>query len=161
MGEAKDKEGKKIRLAERLRHFGGIVIMNKNSIEKREITVLTDVSLITCIVQRNIADDIVRAAREAGAQGATVNFARGTGIRERLGIFGVAVEVEKEVINIVVSTDQVDRIFEKMYLAGNLDTPGMGIMFVTPLDKAATYIPLALRERLAAEEGAQKRAEGK
>jgi len=28
-----------------------------------------------------------------------------------------------------------------MYLAGNLDTPGMGIMFITPLDKAATYIP--------------------
>ena len=28
-----------------------------------------------------------------------------------------------------------------MYLAGNLDTPGMGIMYVTPLDKAATYIP--------------------
>lgn len=28
-----------------------------------------------------------------------------------------------------------------MYLAGNLDTPGMGIMYITPLDKAATYIP--------------------
>ena len=115
----------------------------------REITVLTDVALITCIVQRGKADDIVRAARDAGAQGATVFFARGSGVRERLGILGVAIEVEKEIINIVVAADQVDRIFERMYLAGNLDTPGMGFMYTTPLEKAATYIPPSVVERLA------------
>jgi nitrogen regulatory protein PII len=108
---------------------------------QREITVLTDIVLITCIVQRGVADDIIQAAREAGAQGATVYFARGMGIRERLGILGVSVEVEKEVIEIVVSKEQVERVFERMYLAGNLDTPGMGIMYITPLDKAATFIP--------------------
>lgn len=117
--------------------------------KKREITVLTDVSLITCIVQRGVADRIVEAARKAGAQGATVSYAHGTGIRERLGLLGVAVEVEKEVISIVVAKDQVDRIFETMYLAGNLDTPGMGFMYTTPLEKAATYIPAAVREKLA------------
>ena len=106
-----------------------------------QVTVLTDVSLITCIVQKGLAENIVNAAREAGAMGATVYFARGTGVRERLGLLGVAVEVEKEVINIVVSADQADRIFEKMYLAGNLNTPGMGFMYVVPLEKAATYIP--------------------
>ena len=79
---------------------------------KREITVLTDVALITCIVQRDVADTIIDAARQAGAQGATIHFARGTGIRERLGVLGFAVEVEKEVINIVVSNDQVDRVFD-------------------------------------------------
>lgn len=115
----------------------------------RQISVLTDVTLITCIVQRGEAEKIINAARDAGAQGATVNFARGTGIRERLGILGVAVEVEKEVINIVVSTDQADRIFEKIYLAGNLDTPGMGIMYVTLIDKAATYIPQDVLDRVA------------
>ncbi|MZG30891.1 MAG: P-II family nitrogen regulator [Nitrospinae bacterium] len=115
----------------------------------REITVLTDISLITCIVQRGVADTIIEAAREAGAQGATVHFARGMGVRERLGILGVAVEVEKEVIDIVVSKEQVERVFERMYLAGNLDTPGMGIMYITPLDKAATYIPPDVLEKFA------------
>jgi nitrogen regulatory protein PII len=118
----------------------------------REITVLTDVCLITCIVQRGAADRIISAAHDAGAQGATVFYARGTGVRERLGLLGVAVEVEKEVINIAVAEDQVDRIFEKMFLAGQLDTPGMGFMFVTPLDKAATYVPQEIRERLEASE---------
>jgi len=116
--------------------------------KKREITVLTDVALITCIVQRGLGEIIVKAARDAGAQGATVYYAKGSGVRERLGLLGVAIEVEKEIINIVVSSDGVERIFEKIYLAGNLDTPGMGIMYITPLDKAATYIPPAVIEKL-------------
>jgi nitrogen regulatory protein P-II 1 len=107
----------------------------------REITVLTDIALITCVVQRGLAETITEAAREAGAQGATVHFARGMGVRERLGILGVAVEVEKEVVDIVVAKEQLERVFKCMYLAGKLDTPGMGIMYITPLDKAATYIP--------------------
>ncbi len=115
---------------------------------KRKITVLKNVALITCIVQRGLGDEIFKAAREAGAQGATINFARGTGVRERLGILGVAVEVEKEVISIVVSTEQVERVFEKMFIAGNLDTPGMGLMYITPLEKAATYIPPEILEKL-------------
>ncbi len=115
----------------------------------RNITYLTDVSLITCIVQRGNADAIIKAAQEAGAQGATVNFAKGTGIRERMGLLGVAVEVDKEVIQVIVSTEQQELIFEQMFLAGELDTPGMGIMYTTPLDKAATYIPAELVAKLA------------
>jgi len=123
---------------------------------KREITVLTDVSLITCIVQRGLADNIVLAAQEAGAQGATVYYARGEGVRERLGILALAVEVDKEIINIVVAKDQADRIFERMYIAGNLDTPGMGFIYLTPLEKAATYIPREIAEKLEQEETKSK-----
>ena len=124
---------------------------------KREITVLTDVSLITCIVQRGMADTIVKAAQEAGAQGATVYYARGEGVRERLGILALAVEVDKEVINIVVAKDQADRIFERMYIAGNLDTPGMGFIYLTPLEKAATYIPGEIAEKLEMEENREQK----
>lgn len=116
---------------------------------KQDITILTDVSLITCVVQRGKADDIVRAAQEVGAQGATVYYARGSGVRERLGVLGLAIDVEKETINILVANDQIDRIFEKMFIAGQLDTPGMGIMYVTPLEKAATYIPQEIVDKLA------------
>jgi nitrogen regulatory protein PII len=115
---------------------------------KRRITFLTDVRLITCIVQRGLGDTIVNAAQDAGAQGATVYYAKGSGVRERLGVLGVAVEVEKEVVNIVVSSDQLDTVFNNIYLAGQLDTPGMGFMYVTPLEKAATYIPDELLEQL-------------
>ncbi|MBT3347187.1 MAG: P-II family nitrogen regulator [Thiotrichales bacterium] len=115
----------------------------------RNITVLTGVSLITCIVQRGNADAVIKASREAGAQGATVNYAKGTGIRERMGVMGVAVEVDKEIIQVIVSSEQEELIFEQMYLAGKLDTPGMGIMYTTPLDKAATYIPAEVLDKVA------------
>jgi len=115
---------------------------------KKEMIVLTDLALISCVVQRGLADAVVRAAQEAGAQGATVFFARGTGVRERLGVLGLAVEVEKEVINIIVAADQVDRIFETMFRAGKLDTPGMGFMYVTTLEKAATFIPPEMAAKL-------------
>ena len=117
----------------------------------REIVVLTEVSLITASVQRGMADEIVKAAQEAGAQGANIHYAHGRGVRERLGIMGLAIEAEKEVINIVVSNDQLDRVFEKMYIAGQMDTPGMGFMWVTPLDKAATFVPPEIIERLQAQ----------
>lgn len=117
---------------------------------KRQVTILTDLELITCIVQKGFADEIVKAAYEAGAQGATVNYAHGSGVREKLGIFGVAVEAEKEIIQIVVASEQVNRIFDAMYLAGKLDTPGMGFMYVTKLQKAATYIPQEVLEKIEA-----------
>lgn len=120
----------------------------EQALTKKQITALTDVALITCVVQKGLADDVIKAAREAGAQGSTVFYARGYGMRERLGMLGVAVDVEKEVINIVVSTDQADRIFEKMSLAAKMDTPGMGFMYMTHLDKAVTYIPPEILEKL-------------
>jgi nitrogen regulatory protein P-II 1 len=56
---------------------------------------LRDLVVITCIVQRGSADDVMKAANKAGATGATIYFARGTGVRERLGLLGIAIQAEK------------------------------------------------------------------
>ncbi len=119
--------------------------MNK----KREMVVLTDVSLITAIVQRGKADKVVKAAQETGAQGASIHYAHGRGVRERLGVLGLAIEAEKEVINIIVSSDQANRVFESIYQAGDFETPGMGFMWVTPVEKAASFIPEDILEKFA------------
>jgi nitrogen regulatory protein PII len=108
----------------------------------REMVVLTDAVLITCIVQRGAADAVVQAAHEAGAQGATIFHGRGTGVRQKhLGLLGLTVNAEKEIVYVVVPEDQADRIFERIFVAGKLDTPGMGIMYTTRIEKMATYIP--------------------
>ena len=114
--------------------------------KRRTITYLTDANLITCVIQKDLAEPVLEAAKNAGAQGATISYAQGTGIRERMGLLGVAVEVEREIVQVLVSKDQVDRIFERMYLAGRLDTPGMGYIYAAPLVQAATYIPAHLLE---------------
>ena len=116
---------------------------------ERNITYLTNACLITCIVEMGSAEKVLEAAKNSGAQGATINYARGTGIREKLGLLGVTIDEQKEVIRIIVSEEQADRVFEAMYLAGGLDTPGKGIMFMTKLDRVATYIPESVLKEIA------------
>jgi len=117
-------------------------------VSQNEMIVLTDVVLITAIVQRGMADRVVHAAQEAGAQGATIFHARGTGVRQkRLGILGLTINAEKEVIYIVVPADQADLIFERIFVCAKMDTPGMGILWMTPLHKMATYVPHEIAAR--------------
>ncbi|HLE66303.1 MAG: transcriptional regulator [Betaproteobacteria bacterium RIFCSPLOWO2_02_67_12] len=115
---------------------------------KTDFVVLTDAVLITCIVQRGVADVVVEAALKVGAQGATVFYARGTGVRQHLlGVLGVTVNTEKEVIYIVAPSEQADLIFERVFVAAKLDTPAMGMIYMSPLEKLATYVPPAVVER--------------
>lgn len=111
---------------------------------ERSITYLLDAFLITCVLQKELAEDVLAAAKNIGAQGATISYARGTGIRERMGLLGVTIDEQKEVIRIIVSEEQANLVFEAMYLAGKLDTPGMGIMYMVKLDRVATYVPQAI-----------------
>lgn len=115
----------------------------------QDLIILTDAVLITCIVQRGTAETVVLAAQQAGAQGATIFHARGTGVRQRrLGVLGITVNAEKEVVYIVAPSDQADHIFERVYVAAKLDTPGMGMMYMSHLDKMATYVPQEIAARL-------------
>lgn len=107
----------------------------------QHINVLTDVFLITCIVQRGRAREVIKAAQDAGAQGATIHYGHGYGVQELLGVLSIAVDTEKEVINILVPSDLSDRIFEQMSAAAQIDTPGMGMIYLTRVEKASTYIP--------------------
>ena len=114
-----------------------------------KITYLTDVAMLTVVVQSGMGEDILKAAREVGATtGAVGHHAKGIGVRERLGLLGLAVEVEKEVISILVSSEQQNAVLDHIYRAGKLDTPGRGYIYVTPLEKVATFIPQNIMDRL-------------
>jgi nitrogen regulatory protein P-II 1 len=113
-----------------------------------ELIVLTGVTLLTAVVQRGAADLVVRVALEAGAQGATVFHAHGTGVRQKhLGILGLTVNTEKEIIYIVVPNEQADHLFERVFVSAKMDTPGMGILWLTRLEKMATYVPHEIAAR--------------
>ena len=124
----------------------------------QHINVLTDVFLITCIVQRGRAKEVLKAAQDAGAQGATIHYGHGHGVHELLGILAVAVDTEKEVINILVPSDLRDMIFEKMAVAGQLDTPGMGMIYSTRIEKAATYIPQHILDAISESDASKNNA---
>jgi nitrogen regulatory protein P-II 1 len=101
---------------------------------------LTDLRLITCVVERGRAAELVQVALRAGAPAATIWFARGSGIRERLTLLlKIAISPEKEVIDVVVSAEKADAIFEAMAAAAEIDLPGKGIIWMIPILKAVTH----------------------
>ena len=56
---------------------------------KRKITYLSDACMITCVVQKDLAEVVLEAAKNSGAQGATINYARGSGVREDWAYLGL------------------------------------------------------------------------
>ena len=49
---------------------------------------------------------------------------------------------------LLVATDYQDAVFEAVYRAGELNSPGAGLAHITPIEKMAIYIPREIRERI-------------
>lgn len=115
-----------------------------------KITYLTDSWMITCVVSSATkqSEKMLLAARDAGAKGAVGHYAKGYGARERLGALGIAVETDKDVIGLLVSSEQRDTVVEAMFKAGELDRPGAGYIYVMPIERLATFIPESIMSRL-------------
>jgi nitrogen regulatory protein P-II 1 len=101
---------------------------------------MMELQLITCIVQRGEADRIVKVALDGGAQGATVFYARGTGVRQKLGLMGALITPEKEVVLVVSHADKVEGIFNAIVKAGRLDEPGKGFAFTQKVEKVVGFL---------------------
>lgn len=112
------------------------------------ISYLTDVVLITCIVPSGRGDEVIKVAREAGIGGAILYQAHGSGVRERLGLLGIAVDAERDVVTMLAATDHRDLVMYNLYTQLGLEVPGAGVIYAMPLDKVATYIPADVRQRM-------------
>ncbi|UHD14483.1 hypothetical protein [Thiocapsa bogorovii] len=75
--------------------------------------------MISCIVSAGRGDAVIKAAQAMGATGALVYHARGIGARERLGLPGIAIEADKDVVSILVASDYQDAVFEAVYGAAD------------------------------------------
>lgn len=99
-----------------------------------------ELNLITCIVQRGKADRVVKAALQAGAQGATVYYGKGTGVRQKLGLLASLIVPEKEIILIVTRDHETDPVFDAVTETARLKEPGRGFAFIHKLDRAVGFL---------------------
>ena len=90
-------------------------------------------SLIITIVDRGYADQVMDAAREMGARGGTVLYARGTGVHETARFMNIAIQPEKEMVLIIVNNKSVKEITKAILEAAGLKTSGHGISFTLPV----------------------------
>ncbi|MCP3892212.1 MAG: P-II family nitrogen regulator [Desulfobulbaceae bacterium] len=91
--------------------------------------------IILASVKTDIADNIVNAAKKAGATGATIIPARGTGIHEAKTFFGLSLEAQTDIIMFLLEEKRVERVLETIGKVGQFDKPGTGIAFVMPVDQ--------------------------
>ena len=90
--------------------------------------------LIVTIVNKGGSERVIHVAREAGAAGATVLRARGSGLCGTFATFlGVTVELEKEVILNIASAETADAIVEAISQVLDIEKKGTGICMIVPL----------------------------
>lgn len=91
---------------------------------------------ITVIVDKGRGEDVVAAATKAGAKGATIINARGSGIHETSKLFAMEIEPEKELVLIISKDEQVEAIVDSIHRDFHLDKPGNGILFIQEVVRA-------------------------
>lgn len=89
--------------------------------------------LTVTIVNRGFADQVIDAAREAGARGGTIIYARGTGVHEMEKFLNISIQPEKELIFIVVKKSDAKEVTSAIIKASGLKTEGRGISFSLPV----------------------------
>lgn len=103
--------------------------------------------LIVTIVNRGFADDVMDAARSAGAEGGTIMYGRGTGIHENAKFFGIAIEPEKEIVLNLISSDIKQAVMKAICKNTGLLTPGKGISFSLPVNDVVGIVHLLNGEK--------------
>ncbi len=93
--------------------------------------------IITVIVEKGKAEDVIDAAAEAGSKGGTIINARGAGAHETNKVFFMDVEPEKEIVLILSEVGITDKILASINDKLKIDKPGNGIMYVQ--DAVKTY----------------------
>ena len=89
---------------------------------------------IVCIVNAGFSEAVMDTAKEYGARGGTVLFARGTASKEAERFFKITVQPEKEMVMILVPKEIKDDILHALYKSVGLNTRGQGIAFSMPVD---------------------------
>ncbi len=93
-------------------------------------------NIITTIVDKGKAEDVIDAAVKAGSKGGTIINARGSGIHETSKLFSMTIEPEKEIVLIIAEREVTEAIIDSIRESLNIEEPGNGIIYVQHVDSA-------------------------
>lgn len=97
----------------------------------------TRYELLVVIANQGYSNQVMDAARAKGAGGGTVIHAKGTGMESAEQFFGVALASEKEMLFIVVRSEQKNDIMRVIMDKAGTGTRAGGIVFSLPVTAAA------------------------
>jgi nitrogen regulatory protein PII len=91
--------------------------------------------VITVIVDKGKAEDVIDAATKAGSKGGTIMNGRGSGIHETSRLFSMDIEPEKEIVIILSETSMTKAIVTSIRQDLDMDKPGKGIIYIQDVNK--------------------------
>jgi len=94
-------------------------------------------SIILAIINEGFSEELVEAAKLAGAKGGTIINARGTGTDDAVKFFGINVQSEKEIVAILTRRGKRQAIIDKINDSFGVDCPARGIIVSVPVDGVA------------------------
>ncbi|MDV7338854.1 P-II family nitrogen regulator [Terasakiella sp. A23] len=110
-----------------------------------------NLKLIVAMVDTSKTDEVIEAAREAGATGATtISSVRGEGMTPEKGFMGLELSSNRDVILFLVAGTYGRKILETICKAGNFDEEqGAGLAFQIDIEDAVglkTQLPKIMEE---------------
>ena len=93
--------------------------------------------LIIAIANRGHVDEVMDAARSAGAMGGTVLHAKGTNPFGENRFFGMSIADEKEMIMILTAANQKTAIMRAIMDKAGVHSPAHTVMFTLPVESVA------------------------
>ena len=94
--------------------------------------------LIVCIVNAGFSQNVMEAARAAGAQGGTILRARGSANPEAEEFFNINIQSDKEMVLILVPKTIKDDVLKAVYKDCGLADQARGIAFTLPVHRTTT-----------------------
>jgi len=94
--------------------------------------------LVVCIVNAGYSQNVMEAARAAGAKGGTILRARGSANPESEEFFNISIQPDKELLMILVPAAIKDEVLKAVYKQGGLTTDAHGIAFSLPVSHTTT-----------------------
>lgn len=105
--------------------------------EEESILKETKYELLVVIANQGYTELVMDAAREVHAAGGTVIHAKGTGMEKAEKFLGVTLVAEKEMVFIVVKTEQKNRIMKAIMDNAGLESKAKSIIFSLPVSATA------------------------
>lgn len=118
-------------------HILKIIKQQKNETSERKESVImpdTKYSLIAVVVNQGYSEDVMAAAREAGARGGTVIHSRRIGDAEEITVWGLSLQEEKETILIVANEENKIAIMQAISEKHGMQSEAKAAVLSLPID---------------------------
>lgn len=108
-----------------------------NESERKEETSMSDIKyvMITAVVNQGYSEEVMNAARGAGAGGGTIIHGRRDGNEEAMSVWGLGLQEEKDIVMIVADTEHKLEIMQAIGDKCGINTDAKGIVISLPIDQ--------------------------